>query len=296
MAIWAALAAILSSIFAGTTLVAFRFIIIEVEPLTITILRVGIGAAILLPVALIAGRGWPRGGDLWRLVALGIVMFAISQWLVSGSVQYTTAARAGILAATVPFLTLAMAAAVGAERLTWPKSLGVGLAISGVMLALWKDASAIEGGWRGDLLMVAGSAVLAAYTIASRRLVRRYSLLVYVICNMVPGIAVLWLIAQASGIPSIPVALLQHSWFVVLYIGVFGGVGTYFMWLWALRHTTPTRAAVAITLNPLAAIIGGAVVLGEPVTAGVVAGLGCVIGGIVLPNWQTRPVQPAKIL
>jgi drug/metabolite transporter (DMT)-like permease len=61
--------------------------------------------------------------------------------------------------------------------------------------------------------------------------VRRYSLLVYVICNMVPGIAVLWLIAQASGIPSIPVALPQHSWFVVLYIGVFGGVGTYFMWL-----------------------------------------------------------------
>lgn len=291
MAIWAALAAIVSTIFAGTTLVAIRFIAVEVEPLTITILRVGIGAAILLPAALVVGRNWPRGGDLWKLMALGIVIFAVSQWLISGSLHYTTAARAGILAATMPFLTLAMAAAVGAERLTWLKTLGVGLAIGGVALALWNDASAIEGGWRGDLLMVAGSAVLAAYTIASRHLVRRYPPLVFVVCNMLPGVAVLWLIAQTTGVPVVPLALPLQGWIVVLYIGIGGGVGTYFLWLWALRHTTPTRAAVAITLNPLAAIIGGAIVLGEPVTVGVLAGLGCVIGGIVLTNWQRRAVR-----
>jgi drug/metabolite transporter (DMT)-like permease len=55
-----------------------------------------------------------------------------------------------------------------------------------------------------------------------------------------------------------------------------------------LRHTTPTLVAVAMPANPLAALLLGAALLGEPVTTAMIVGFLCVVGGITLSNWQRR--------
>jgi len=130
LAFLAAMAAVVAPFAAGTTLGAIRFLSADVEPLGITLIRLGIGAAILLPLALVFARGWPRGRDFWMLIGFGVVMFGFSQWLVSGSLAYTSAARGGIIASTVPFMTLAVSAALRAEQLTWLKALGVSVATS----------------------------------------------------------------------------------------------------------------------------------------------------------------------
>jgi len=51
----------------------------------------------------------------------------------------------------------------------------------------------------------------------------------------------------------------------VLFIGVSSGIG-YFLWLWALRHTTPTRVTVFLALGPVTAAVLGVLFLGEPLT------------------------------
>jgi len=187
LAMLAAIAAVVAPFAAGTTLGAIRFVADDIDPLTITILRLGIGAAVLLPLALVFARGWPRGRDFWIVIGFGVLMFGISQWLVSASLAYTTAARGGILASTVPFMTLAFAVGLRAERLTCLKAVGVGVATLGVAFALWQDASAIPGGWRGDLLMFAASLVLSIYNVATRKVIRRYPPLIFVVCNLLPG-------------------------------------------------------------------------------------------------------------
>lgn len=284
----AAVAAVLATFSAGTTLAALRFVSGEVDPLTITLLRLVIGAAILLPLALAFGRGWPRGRDLWTVLAFGILFFGISQWLVSASLAYTSAARGGILASTIPFMTLAMAVSVRAEQMTWLKVGGVMLASAGVVVALWHDASAVPGGWRGDLLMVAASLALSAYNVASRNIIRRYPPLVFVVCNMLPGAFILFVISLATGAPVFDLEFTTRGWLAILYIGTAGSAVTYFLLLWALRNTTPTRVAVALTMNPVGAIVAAAVVLDETITPGVWAGLACVVMGILLTNWRLR--------
>jgi len=118
LAFWAAIAAVVAPFAAGTTLGAIRFVSDALDPLLITILRMGIGAMVLLPLALVFARGWPRGRDFWVIIGFGVLMFGVSQWLVSASLTYTSAARGGILASTVPFMTLAIAASLRAEQLT----------------------------------------------------------------------------------------------------------------------------------------------------------------------------------
>jgi drug/metabolite transporter (DMT)-like permease len=54
------------------------------------------------------------------------------------------------------------------------KSIGLGLAMGGVVIALAASLSVSPlGAWRGDALMLAGAACLAFYTIWSRPLIRR---------------------------------------------------------------------------------------------------------------------------
>ena len=100
LAFLAAIAAVVAPFAAGTTLGAIRFVSADLDPLVITILRLGIGALVLLPPALLFARGWPRGRDFWILIGFGVLMFGFSQWMVSASLTYTSAARGGILAPT----------------------------------------------------------------------------------------------------------------------------------------------------------------------------------------------------
>ncbi|MGE0254687.1 MAG: EamA family transporter [Alphaproteobacteria bacterium] len=73
------------------------------------------------------------------------------------------------------------------------------------------------------------------------------------------------------------------------FVGVVGGAVAHGLFLLAIRMTTPTRVAIAMPANPLAAILLAAVVLGEPVGPGALAGFACVAAGVILVNLRPRP-------
>ena len=58
---------------------------------------------------------------------------------------------------------------------------------------------------------------------------------------------------------------------------------------WALEHTVPSRVSIAVTLNPIAAALFGALLLAEPLTGRLAAGLIAVVAGLALVNWPSRP-------
>jgi len=71
------------------------------------------------------------------------------------------------------------------------------------------------------------------------------------------------------------------GWAAVVFIGLSSGVG-YTLWLWALRHASPTRVTVFLALSPVTAAILGAILLAEPLRWMLLAGLACVVAGIWL--------------
>lgn len=67
---------------------------------------------------------------------------------------------------------------------------------------------------------------------------------------------------------------------------VLGGAVSFFLWIWALEHTAPSRVALAVTLNPVSAAVLGALVLDEPVTWRLLVGLVGIVAALVLVNWS----------
>jgi drug/metabolite transporter (DMT)-like permease len=115
------LIAIVSSCLGGTAAAVTRYLVGSADPLTLAILRWGIGFCCVLPVALALRVRWPRRQDWPGVAALGFCFFGVFFILYNIAVGYTTAARASLALSTLPLQTMIVGAILGVEPLTMRK-------------------------------------------------------------------------------------------------------------------------------------------------------------------------------
>ncbi|MCP1845279.1 drug/metabolite transporter (DMT)-like permease [Bradyrhizobium sp. USDA 4524] len=279
--IWGVLAAVASSALGGTSIGATRFLVGAIDPLAIGAFRFGIGVLLLLPLALLQRRSWPTRRDWLGVAGLGLLFFAAFPVLFNASLIFTTAARGALALSTLPLLTMLVGAVLGAEALTARKTTGVLITILGVSMALLSGlATAPPGAWRGDLLMIAAALCMALYSIWSKPYIRRAGPIPFTTLAMAAGAVVLIVASLLRG-SFAPVADFgAPQWFGAIYLGAFGAALTFYLWAFALERTTPTRVAISVTVNPIAASLVGAALLGEPLSWNLVAGIVTVFAGI----------------
>ncbi len=291
---WGVLAAVLSSALGGTSIGATRYLVDAMDSLAIGSFRFGIGFVLLLPVALLQGGRWPARRDWPAVAGLGVLFFALFPLLFNASLIFTTAARGALALSTLPLLTMLVGAALGSEALTARKSLGVVIAMLGVALALLSGlTSAPPGAWRGDLLMVAAALCMAFYSIWSKRFIARSGPIRFTAMAMGVGAVCLIVMScwRGSFAPLADFGIPQ--WLAATYLGAFGSALTFYLWAFALARTTPTRVAISVTVNPVAAALVGALLLHEPINSNLVGGIATVFVGIWIATTPGRWPRPA---
>jgi drug/metabolite transporter (DMT)-like permease len=291
---WGVLAAVLSSALGGASIGATRYLVNAMDSLAIGSFRFGIGFVLLLPVAVLQGGRWPARRDWPAVAGLGLLFFAVFPLLFNASLIFTTAARGALALSTLPLLTMVVGAMLGSEALTARKSVGVIIAMLGVALALLSGLSfAPAGAWRGDLLMVAAALCMALYSIWSKPFIARSGPISFT--TMAMGVGAACLIVLACGRGSFaPVADFGiPQWLAATYLGAFGSALTFYLWAFALARTTPTRVAISVTVNPVAASLVGAVLLHEPLSWNLVGGIVTVFAGIWIATTSGRWPSPA---
>jgi drug/metabolite transporter (DMT)-like permease len=275
------LAGVASSALGGMAAAVTRYIIGATDPVTVAVFRFGLGFVLLLPIALALRSRWPRGRDWIGVAALGVMFYGAFFVVYAEALVYTTAARGSLAISTLPVLTMIVAAALGREALTARKTLGVVIAMGGVALALAAGlAEAPPGAWRGDLIMTGGMLSMALYNVLSRPFMQRSSPLGYAAAGMAFGSGLNALIAWRAGGFDAVQAFGAAQWAGALYLGIFAGGLGFYLWVFALDRASPTRVANTITVSPIAAALLGAVLLGEPIGASLLAGIAAVALGI----------------
>src|ERR1700756_1043688 len=114
--------AIVSSSLGGTAAAVTRYLVGNADPLTLAILRWGIGFFCVFPIALISRVRWPPRADWPGVAALGLAFFGLFFILYNIAVGYTTAARASLALATLPLHTMVVGALLRVEPLTTRKT------------------------------------------------------------------------------------------------------------------------------------------------------------------------------
>lgn len=274
-------AAVLSSTFGGMAAAVTRFVIGDADPVTLAAFRFGGGVLFLLPLALAGRSRWPRGRDWLGVAALGLMFFAFFFILYNKALAYTTASRGALALSVLPLATMVVAALLGIEKLTRRKTAGVLIAIAGVAVALAAGLTdAPVGAWRGDAIMVAATLCMALYNVWSRPLIARSSALGFVTAGMAAGAACLVLAAGLGGGFAAVAHFKAPQVLAVAYLGVFGGAAAFYLWVFALQRTTPTRVASTMTVNPIAASLLAALIVAEPIGLPLLIGIVAVGSGI----------------
>jgi drug/metabolite transporter (DMT)-like permease len=286
-------AAGVAGVLVGAAMVATRFVIDQTTPASLAFLRYLIGTCCLLPAFLAAEPARFARRDLLPIAVLGITQFGILIALLNYALQFIPAARAALIFATLPLLALLLATGLGQERLTVPKALGVLLTIVGVGFTLGEKLVQLGGEgreWAGEAAVFASALCGAACSVLYRPYLRRYPTLSVSTVAMLASVAFLAVLAAGEGFFAGFPRFSARGWAAVVFVGVSSGVG-YYLWLWALNHTTPTRVTVFLALSPVTAAGLGAMLLGEPLSTGLLAGVACVALGLWL---AFRPDQARR--
>lgn len=281
--------ALVSSCIGGTAAAITRYLVGGADPILLAILRWGIGFLCLLPCALMLGVRWPQRPDWPAVAGLGICFFSLFFILYNIAVSYTTAARASLALATLPLHTMVVGALLGVERLTARKMMGVGIAVLGVAAALAAGlAQSPPGAWRGELIMTGAVFCMAFYNVLSRPLMKRSSALGFLTVGMGAGAVVLVPAGLLKGSFASLEQFTTGQWIAGIYLGVGGGALAFILWVMALARATPTRIANTMTVNPIAAALLAALLVNEPITLNLLAGLVAVFAGVWIATSEAK--------
>lgn len=283
----------------GATFVAGRFLAADVDPLLAATLRFVLASvALLLFMALARIRlVRPSGGQLLQLAMLGFFGIFFYNLCFFYGLQYINASRASLIVALNPAVIGLAAWLLFKERMEPLKLLGIALCLGGAgAVIVSRNPNLLQGrenAWMGDLLIFGCVLGWGAYSLFSRGLNQRLGALQTVTWSILLGTMMLTLVTALSGKLSVVTvrALELPQWLSLLYLGVVRSALAYIAWYDGIRRIGATRAGVFIALNPLTAVICGAVLLGEQLSMPMLLGGAVILLGIYLCN---KPLAPAS--
>jgi drug/metabolite transporter (DMT)-like permease len=245
----------------------------EAPAIAVAFWRCALGAALLLPPALMRRERFPRGQDLYVGVASGVALGAHFGFWIS-SLDHTSVAASVVLVSTQPVFVAILAYLFFGERTSPLSFAGILAALAGTAVIAGDD-SVGSAALLGNALALVGAVTIAIYVLIGRSSrtggigVLPYSVVVY----------------SAAALALLPVALLFE-------VRLWGYSGETWLWLWAITlgpqimgHTVFNWALRYVE----ASVISGTI-LAEPVVSALLAwlilsekpGVATVVGGAVV--------------
>lgn len=284
--------AFIAAVIWGASFVATKTALREVHPVTIIVLRFGIGVLVLALAVwrlrvfkLVAPR------DLFIFLLLGLLAITIHQAMQATGLQFTSAASMAWIVATTPVFTALLAWLFIAEPFGIVRVIGLAIAFAGVLLVVTKGIFTADTlrlpSTTGDLLALASALNWSIFSVASKPMLRRLPPTLMMAYLMFFG----WLMTlpffasmQAwNDLPNLSIA----GWLAILFLGVFCSGVAYIFWFDALAVIDASQTAVFIYLEPFVTVMVAALVLNEPFTTIAFIGGLTILLGVYLVN---RPV------
>ena len=263
----------------------------EVSPAFVVFARSALGACVLVPLVLRGGRLRQLRGRTRQVLWLALLDLAAPALLITVGLAAVPSSLAGTLIASVPIMVAVLAVRFApGERVTGLRLLGLGIGLCGVGLLLGAEVAGDARALVGGLLVLAAALFYAGGALYFQRRFADLPALVVVAGTLI-GCAVLSAVPAALAPPeSLPSATALAA---LALLGV-GSTGFGYIAFYTLvADLGAARASVVTYLAPAVAVLGGVVVLGEPLTAGIVAGLFLVLAGAWLSSGRRPPPAPA---
>jgi drug/metabolite transporter (DMT)-like permease len=296
-AVWAALVTVY--VVWGSTYLAIRVVVeAGIPPL------LGMGTRFLAAAAILMGflagqRGIRSLQVSWRELGaaaiVGSLLLLGGNGLVAVAEKTVPSGLAALIVGAVPlwFVLLRVSGGERPRALTW---LGVLVGFAGIAV-ISLPRGGIDGvqAW-GVLVILAATLFWAFGSYLSPRVGLPAGAMVATAYEMLAGGAIMTAVGLAVGEPSgfYAADVPAEGWVAMAYLVVVGSILGYTAYIFALGNAPLSVVGTYAYVNPVVAVILGALILDEPVTAVVLGGGLLVVVGVALVLGGERPARPIE--
>ncbi len=267
-------------LFGGLNGVVIRISYAELDPFWSAGLRFGLASLLLFGVVALRRVQLPRGRALVGSLLYGLIGFSAAYALAYYSLVETPAGLAMVILALVPLLTLLLAVGHGLERLRLQGLAGSLVALAGVAFIFWERLT-VEAVPLLSLLAIVGAAFAIAETgVVVKRFPRAHPVANNAIAMGFGALPLLALAIIAGEPVVIPTQIETVG--ALAYLVLVGSVALFMAFLFVIERWTASATSYSLLLMPLPAVVGGALLLGEPITIGLILGGALIMLGVYL--------------
>lgn len=270
----------------GTTWLASKEGVRHMPALQLAGVRQLIGGSIYLVFFLLRGAALPRLKELGPLLVLAFLNFVFSNGLSTWGVKYISAGLASIIGAIFPLWIVVIGLFRGSERIPMQAILGMVLGFAGVCFIFYEH---LEDFLVPDFRFGIALSLIATWTWALGSLYTKQQAAKF---NPYFGLGFQMVIAGAillsistfdpNYLPlhQIPTA----SWLSIAYLVVFGSLLAFIAYLYSLQHLPTEQASIYAYVNPVVAVLLGALLFDEKLTLVLIVGGLVTLYGVYLVN------------
>ncbi len=276
----------------GTTWVASKIGVMHMPALQMAAIRQFLaGLCFLIFFMGVKKLPWPTKGQWKRLAILGLLMFVFANGLSTWSLYFIPSGLSALIGALYP-LCVALIEIVffRSKRMSLLSATGFILGLAGVGIVFYENAfSGLSDGFIYGILLSLGAMI--SWTLGTVFIVRGNT-------SMNPYYATGWQMLISSVILYIMSEILQpglpifnipvEAWLVIIYLVVFGSVISFVAFIFSMKKLPAPIASLYAYINPLVALLTGALILGEKLTIHILYGAIVTMAGVFLVNYSIR--------
>jgi drug/metabolite transporter (DMT)-like permease len=275
----------------GASFIATKIAVGQMSPTAVVWLRFAMGLPILLVAVVMRKQfAFPKGSEWLYFALLGFLGITFHQWLQSNGLKTAQATTTAWIVSTSPAFIAILGWLVLKEKLNLLQSLGIVLAMVGVLAVVSKgDFSMLafgQFGTYGDFLILISAVNWAVFSILSRRGLKVHPSTHMTFWVMTIG----WLITSVAFFANknyidIP-QLDARGWMAMIFLGVFTTGLAYIAWFDALGQLPAAQTGAFLFVEPLTSMVVAAIILSEQITLVSVLGGAVILVGIWMVNRQ----------
>jgi drug/metabolite transporter (DMT)-like permease len=275
----------------GTTYLAIRIALETIPPGLLGGIRFTVAGLALCVVVKLRGQRLPSPAE-WPIQGLiGVLMLGIGNGFVVVAEQWIPSGIAAVGVASAPFWMTGIERLAGGERLNARTLIGFVVGFAGIVVLIWPDLfHGGSGGLTFTLGIVLAQLACFGWSIGSS-LSKRYTphgsalsaSAVQQVCGGLATLAVGTAVGEWNAI-----SLNGRSLAAEVYLIVFGSLGAYSAYVYALQHLPVSTVSLYAYINPIIAVILGTLIANEPFGPRVVVAAAMVLAGIAVVRAGTR--------
>ena len=276
----------------GANAVAIKISLSGLGAFTTAGLRFGMATFIIFLWAKITRHSFNiKKGQAYQLLIVSI-LFTVQLSLLYFGLSKTNASRGTLLINLQPFFVLFLAHYfIPGDRITKKKILGLFMGFTGMALVFLGKKAITTDVQIGDFMILITAFLWACNTAYIKRIINAFDpfqIVLYPMMFSVPFFFLAGFIWDGTMIGHVNLKVLGSLFYQAILTASFGFVA----WNNMLQKYGAVSLHSFIFIMPIAGVILGGAVLGEPITLNILLALMLIVSGILVVNWKTKKYTP----